>query len=173
MIEYARILGGEVLDHRMFASADDVPDLAESKGRWVPVVTEDSAFDARTQVLGDEVRTVEADRVMLSRPVRSKSPEEVADMREAKIVEIKAEASRRILDPFPAWRQTNMLARGVELMNLRADQGLTPEEEAEAADLQAAWDQVKAIRAASDSIEASVPEDALGICAVDVTAGWD
>lgn len=173
MIEYARIKAGQVIDHRAFAAADEVPVLASSKGKWVPVVTEDPPFDERTQVRGDQVRTIEADRVVLSSPVRAKSADEVAAMRLAKIDDIKSEASRRILNLFPAWKQTNMLARGVELNNRRADARLTLDEEAEVVALQSAWDRVKAIRSTSDAIEATVPNDALGISAVDVTLGWD
>jgi hypothetical protein len=73
---------------------------------------------------------------------------------------IKAEARRRILAVFPDWKQANMTARGVELVKLRALNGLwTTGELAEADALQAAWDWIKAVRAASDALEVSLPVD--------------
>jgi hypothetical protein len=66
---------------------------------------------------------------------------------------IKAEARRRILDRVPEWRQVNLAARMIELMRLGADQW-TPEQQAEAAQIEALWSWVKAIRARSDELEA-------------------
>lgn len=75
--------------------------------------------------------------------------------------EIKKEASKRILARYPDWKQRNMTARGVELVFTLVKKGWTKEEEAEAAELQAAWDEIKAVRAASDALEAmpTVPKD--------------
>jgi hypothetical protein len=73
---------------------------------------------------------------------------------------VKAEASRRILSVYPAWRQANMTARGTELTNIRHDRTWTPEEQADADALQASWDWIKQVRAASDAIEAEIPAGA-------------
>ena len=66
---------------------------------------------------------------------------------------IKAEARRRILERVPEWRQVNLAARMIELVRLGADQW-TPEQQAEAAQIEALWAWVKAIRARSDELEA-------------------
>lgn len=78
---------------------------------------------------------------------------------------IKQEAQRRITGRFPAWKQTNMIARGVELQDIWRQNGAwTDAEAAEAATLQAAWDWIKAVRARSDALEAD-PE-------LDIATGW-
>jgi hypothetical protein len=72
--------------------------------------------------------------------------------------QVKAEARRRILARFPEWRQANMTAQGVELLNIRVAVGSWTQAQAqEAAALFAAWDWIKAVRAASDAIEALEP----------------
>ena len=69
---------------------------------------------------------------------------------------IKAEAMRRILAIVPEWKQRNLTARAAELL-LIGEANWSIEEQAEADDMQAVWDQVCAIRAASDAIEAMDP----------------
>jgi hypothetical protein len=68
--------------------------------------------------------------------------------------QVKAEAARRILARFPEWKQTNMLARGLELQHAYTERDWTAEEQADADAMQAAWDWIKAVRAASNAIEA-------------------
>lgn len=75
-------------------------------------------------------------------------------------VQIKAEARRRILAVFPDWKQTNMVARGVELVRIKAEGGAWSTGEAvEAAALDAAWAWIKSVRAASDALELDPPAD--------------
>jgi hypothetical protein len=70
---------------------------------------------------------------------------------------VKDEARRRILARYPEWRQANMTARGVELTLAKIAREWTPDEQAEADVLQGDWDWVKAVRSASDDIEAMSP----------------
>ena len=71
---------------------------------------------------------------------------------------ISAETRRRITQRFPDWKQANMTARGVELLNIRVAVGSwTAPQAQEAAELGAAWDWIKTVRAASDAIEALAP----------------
>ncbi len=73
---------------------------------------------------------------------------------------VRAEAYRRIVALAPEWKQRNMTARGLELTRKELAGGtLTAAEQAEAAAITAAWDAVKAIRAASDVLEANPPAD--------------
>lgn len=91
------------------------------------------------------------------------------------VAKIKLRARFHILARFPEWKQANMTARGVELINLRALNGAwTAEEAAEAVALQADWDWIKAVRAYSDALEAQVPpaDDPEALAAFDVSAGW-
>lgn len=90
------------------------------------------------------------------------SAQEIADMEAdwaanaPKADDVKAEARRRILARLPDWKQANMTARGVELLR-KGEVNWTPQEQAEADAITAAWDWVKAIRLASDDIEAMTP----------------
>ena len=71
--------------------------------------------------------------------------------------DVKAEAGRRIVARYPEWKQRNMTARAVELLHIQASQPWTPEEQAEADALQAAWAWIASVRAASDVLEAMQP----------------
>lgn len=75
-----------------------------------------------------------------------------ASIMPAKIIATKTEARRRILAFLPEWKQANLTARAVDLMDIgRANwtAGQLAEWDAGAA----LWERVKAIRAASDAIE--------------------
>jgi hypothetical protein len=72
--------------------------------------------------------------------------------------DIKEEAQRRILARFPEWRQFNLTMRFTEL--LRKGEALwTAAERADATAFQGAWDWIKSVRAASNTLEASLPPD--------------
>lgn len=74
--------------------------------------------------------------------------------------DIKAEAERRILRIAPEWRQRNAIARGLELLEKRdGGTALTAAEEAERAAIQGMWSAIKAIRARSDELERTLPDD--------------
>lgn len=81
--------------------------------------------------------------------------------------DVRAEAQRRIVELVGARdlngclvKQLNMQMRATELTSKRAlGQELTADELAEAARLQAAADAIKAIRAASNAMEAAPPDD--------------
>lgn len=81
---------------------------------------------------------------------------------------IKAEAGRRILERAPEWKQRNVLARSVELRNIKDGRALASDEQAELDAAQALWDSIKAIRAHSDQLEAEVDAGRV----VDVASGW-
>lgn len=74
--------------------------------------------------------------------------------------DVRAEARRRILAVYPDWKQLNMNARATELTSIEMRQGsLTPEEETERGALEAAWQWIKSVRAASNAMEADPPAD--------------
>lgn len=73
---------------------------------------------------------------------------------------VKAEARRRILARYPDWKQTNMVARGVELLDIwRVNGRWTAEEQAERDALDAAWAWIKSVRSASNDIEERLTDD--------------
>lgn len=98
----------------------------------------------------------------------------IESLRACRIAEVKAEAGRRILARYPTWKQANMNMRATELVDARVDRELTAEETTEREALLAAAEWIKSVRAASDAIEAALPDDAEGLCAfVAATAdGW-
>lgn len=98
----------------------------------------------------------------------------IESLRACRIGEVKAEAGRRILERYPTWKQANMNMRATELVDIRLDRELTEDETAERAAMLSAAAWIKEVRAASDVIEASLPDDAEGLCAfIAATAdGW-
>lgn len=88
-------------------------------------------------------------------------PGHQAVIRLGKVLQTKAEAQRRIYVLVPQWKQANLTARLVELHQKRLDFGvLTQAEQDEVTVGQALWNRVKAIRAASDLIEADIQASA-------------
>lgn len=69
---------------------------------------------------------------------------------ERKVQEVKSEANRLILAILPEWKQRNYTARAVE----KVAAGEVGDDEWNA--MQTAWQQIKAIRVASDAIEAEI-----------------
>lgn len=164
----------EILGYETFATPPEGTQVAAHKPRLVPVEgQEPPAFDAATQVLEGPAITVEAAAVIWAWTVRGFAPHEVASLRSSKAAQVKAQAAARILNLYPDWKQRNMTARAAALLAIRLDRAWTVDEAAESAELQGAWDEVSAIRAASNVIEAAIPDDAAGIAAFDITAGWD
>lgn len=68
---------------------------------------------------------------------------------------IRSACSARILLALPDWKQRNLTARTLELVNERAARSLTAPELAELAANQEKWDWVKAMRGASNAAEAA------------------
>lgn len=117
--------------------------------------------DARKRTIlvdisGEPVRIVADEALLHYRTIRAMGLA-IAEP-EVSAGEVKDEARRRILERFPEWKQQNMTARGVELQDIRREKGTwTIEEAAEAAALREAWAWIRAVRAASNAIEAIKP----------------
>ena len=76
------------------------------------------------------------------------------------VTDIKREAMRRILEKYPDWKQRNMATRGVELQDLwRQNGSWTSGQTSEDTALKAAWAWIDSARAASDTLESSLPKD--------------
>lgn len=86
----------------------------------------------------------------------SAPPEEVAAAKTERIAQIKAVAQERIYAIVPAWKQSNLNARMNELNMIRFEREWNESELAEIAAMNAIWQQVKAIRAASTEAENEV-----------------
>jgi|GEM_PF-3782190 len=114
-------------------------------------------------------REIVGDRVVET-PVYEKLPNPEA------VTQIKIRAREIILDRFPDWKQANMTARAVELVDKKHTNALlSAEEEAEEAELYGAWGWIKAVRARSDDLEAAYAADKdvnLEAGAIDGAGGW-
>lgn len=76
--------------------------------------------------------------------------------------DVKAEAYRRIVAILPEWRQRNYIARDLEFTKITDSGGtLTTEQQAERAAIEGYWAEIKAIRTASNALEAmdTIPVD--------------
>lgn len=80
---------------------------------------------------------------------------QIDQMKQNQVDRIKGEASNLILDKYPSWKQTNMVARGVELL-AKGQANWTQEEAAEVMALQAVWDKIKDVRTHSNTLETEV-----------------
>ena len=103
-------------------------------------------------------------------------PEGIASLLACRVTQVKEEARRRILAVMDKDQQDNALALGQEMIFLH---GPSPEDwpEEDRITYEATmekWSQIKAIRAASDAIEAALPEDAaeLSAFAAATAEGW-
>lgn len=83
-------------------------------------------------------------------------------MLSVKLPEVKQLAQDRILARMPAWKQSNMTARAVELISL----GEVGSEEWNA--LQAEWAWARSVREFSNQLEKNLAQDPT----IDITAGW-
>ena len=73
-----------------------------------------------------------------------------------KISQIKREAAERINDICPAWKQSNLNARAVELNGIRFERELTEHEADEWQGMLNIWQAIKQIRLDSDTAENTV-----------------
>jgi len=87
----------------------------------------------------------------------------LSELKDIKIAEIKAEAGNRIIEIYPEWRQRNHMAEVIDIQNkelvaLKANTTYTPsaDEVATITAAQTAKNEVFAIRAKSDQLEASL-----------------
>lgn len=148
MTIYARIENDVVVERR---DIDPVSIPPHKASLWRLIEGTPPAYDPVRQRLTGPVETIDPDLV---RQVWTVEDIPADTIRQA----IKAEARRRILARYPDWKQVNMTARTVELLR-KGEANLTPAEATESAAMQAAWDWVKAVRAASDALEISLPAD--------------
>lgn len=72
---------------------------------------------------------------------------------ERRIAAIKAKANDVITAEFPDWKQRNLTARAMEIINAAKDRNYTVEEQEELDEIEAIWSWIKLVRAASDAAE--------------------
>ena len=109
----------------------------------------------------DDRKTWRIDFKLEATPKQRAAAQTIIDEFDISIIDpslIKAEASRRILAKYPDWKQRNLTARGVELLNIKILNGKWSDDEAkEASVLQSIWDLIKQVRANSNKLEVMQP----------------
>lgn len=155
MTLYARVEDGQIVERREFAPGA-IP--AHKAHLWKPIEGDAPSYDPFRQFLSAPTETIEADRVLRSWTVADIPADTLRGL-------VKAEARRRINGRFPDWKQSNMIARSAELARIQAGlmrdangalvaaRALSADELAEEQAINLAWAWIKAVRAASDSIE--------------------
>ncbi|MCB9957015.1 MAG: hypothetical protein H6843_00190 [Rhodospirillaceae bacterium] len=113
---------------------------------------------------------------------RASRPEQaemtLEDAKARRLAAIRAEAGRRIAEVAPDYRQRNVLARSVELLEaavLRGGfAGLTADEQVAAAAARVLWARINPIRLHSDVLEAlaAAAPSMTALAAIDITVGW-
>ncbi|MCA8908060.1 MAG: hypothetical protein KDA49_03450 [Rhodospirillaceae bacterium] len=144
------------------------------------VLTPDSSLDGLPDALVDACAAHwTPDRVAEWRAALPDStPAPLAQAKAEHLAAIRAEAGRRITAVAPDYRQRNVLARSVELLEaaiLRGGfDGLTEDEQTEATAARAMWARINPIRQHSDVLEAlaAAAPDAATLAAIDVSVGW-
>jgi hypothetical protein len=91
--------------------------------------------------------------------VSDKSVEEVTAFDDRAVKSIKREANRRIITIAPEWKQSNMLARGLNLLR-KGEANLTTAEALEVSGMDSVWTEIQRIRSVSDTLEAADPPPA-------------
>lgn len=72
---------------------------------------------------------------------------------ERRVTAIKMAAGKHIEAHVPDWKQRNLTARSVELVNVSKDRPYTPQEQGEVDAINVVWAWVKQVRATSDAAE--------------------
>ena len=98
---------------------------------------------------------------MTAEEIAARQAEEAEnEAKKATVQQIKDEAGRRIQEIFPDWKQRNMVALGVTLVEAKLVGPLSAELQAQERQLKAAWAWVGAVRAASGVMELDPPKRA-------------
>jgi len=167
MAKYARLNPDNTIAEIRSDLRELPPDIPHKNVRW-RAVAESPAISTEFYTLGDY--SLSGDAV-----VRQKVARSIGEVRTRMVGKVKAIAQRKILAIMPAYKQTNLMALAVE--NIRAygpDSSKWPEQmRAIAADADAKWARIKAIRVASDVIEADImAADFAALEAFDLSKGW-
>lgn len=168
---------GTILHERWLDEANVPSALAPGKPRYLPVEAQAEPDPGPGQVVEGPVVEVDlaAGEVRKTFSMRDLDAGELAQLRARKVAEIKAEAGARILAIMPEVQQRNSLALGMEMVTKHGPDPAgwpAPMLARYQADI-AAWDQIKAIRARSDVLEAALPETAAELAAFEAAqADW-
>lgn len=166
------VIDGVVDDWRVTPAgvAALTPEQRAARG-YLEVVETEPAVGRR--VVGSRVEGSPPTRAWLTEAF---TPEETAELKANCVTAIKAEARQRIVAVMNKDQQDNALARGQEMIFLHGADAATWPQAArdEYTVVMAKWSQIKALREASDAIEAALPDDpeALSAFSAATANGW-
>lgn len=103
-----------------------------------------------------EITATEARRVWTIERRPAEEIPAVADAAAAAVARVKSGCGQVIEARYPLWKQANLMARAIELLDIRRDRVLTATEAAERDMIEAARDWIARQRAESDRLEAVV-----------------
>ena len=140
---YAKVEDNQIIEYREFAEGE-IP--AHKSHLWKVVEDIVPSYNPFYQVIfGPEV-VIEEDKVRYVYTIEDKDPIELKYL-------VKAEAENRILSMYPLWKQNNMLAEKMALLN----KSRTAEEEQQLVDIDAGLTFINNIRQCSDIVESMDP----------------
>lgn len=142
-MKYARVEDNTIIEYREFAEGE-IP--AHKSHLWRIVEDIAPSYNPFYQVIfGPEV-VIEEDKVRYVYTIEDKDPIELKYL-------VKAEAENRILSKYPLWKQNNMLAEKMILLN----KSRTAEEEQQLADIEEGFAFINNIRQRSGVVESMDP----------------
>lgn len=163
--EYAKTLDGATIEKVALKDAPKTKAASDGGPVWRPIVNEPKpAFDPLTHTCVRS-QTITPDQVTKGWTVSEKP---LTEVKAALVEAINGEAYARIIAIAPEHKQRNALARAVELIGIQsgtwmeskgnkpAGRVLTAEENTEAQALSQIWEDVNAIRAASNAANAAI-----------------
>ena len=137
-------------------------DMAAGLARWLPLDVRDQIMPLRRR-LKVETDLSDEDRAVIESEVAALMAQTIdISLRPygPNLDEVRNEARRRIEARFPEWRQSNLNSRATRLLAKRlAGVVLSDAEGTEFAQIEAVWDWIAAVRAASNSMEVEPPAD--------------
>ena len=132
------------------------PKIAETFG-WFPCIITYPEI-GKNQKRGNKVDVITDNSVEITWEVIDLTNSEIDSRRERRILGIKAEARRRIINKSPEWKRINMITRAIELDSIDYEDQTT-DEKSELYTIRKAWRWIKTIRTISDVLEADPPVD--------------
>lgn len=174
---YAIVKDNEIIGYRSEAPNVTQATLAWGKPRILPIVIENEEYNSISQVRTGPELIIENDKVRKVYTIRNKNEDEILAMKTEKILAIKAEAQRRILEIMPSYQQTNWIAKGLEMCMLYGSDpsGWPEQQQLVASIVLPKWTQIEIIRAKSDEIEQNVLKfsNPIDIYTFNIMEGWD
>jgi len=142
-MKYARVEDNTIVEYREFAEGE-IP--AHKSHLWKVVEDIVPPYKPFNQVIFGPEPVIEEDKVRYVYTIEDKDPVELKYL-------VKAEAENRILSKYPLWKQNNMLADKLTLLNKTR----TAEEEQQLADIDSGFTFINNIRQCSAVIELMDP----------------